>query len=165
MGEPWTVIPDNDKCREYYEKNLDKKKKRDTFKYSTLNDSFHKHLLKQEQVAIQDCQFNEKGAALEIFAGCGRNGKLLQENFSPVHMLERNKSMVESIGSISPPVDKIYHTDARDMDWAAESNRYQCIFGVWCLQYLNKVECQTLLQGIKTSLQPGGHLILFESIL
>ena len=80
-------------------------------------------------------------------------------------MLERNKSMVESIRKISPPIDKVHHVDARDMNWAAQSKRYQCILGVWCLVYLNQEDCQTLLQGIKTALQPGGKVILFESIL
>ena len=119
MREQWKIIPDNDKCKDYYEKNLDRNKKADSFKYSTLNDSFHQQLIKQEKTAIYNCKFEEKGAVLEIFAGCGRSGHLLQENFSQVEMLERNKSMVESIRKISPPIDKVHHVDARDMDWAA----------------------------------------------
>ena len=42
---------------------------------------------------------------------------------------------------------------------------YQCVFGVWCLCYLTKIESAELLCGIKRALMPGGCIILFESIL
>ena len=139
--DDWTIEPDNNRCRQYYETELDFEMDCNPFVLTTLCRDFHEHLVEQSDKIIRKCRFKRKGRVIELMAGCGRNNDLLRQHFGEVEMLERNESMVEAIKRLPTKPDKVHHEDLRQFDWSALPKAYQCVFSVWCLGYLSKAEC------------------------
>ena len=94
------------------------------------------------------CRFKRKGVCIELMGGVFRTGLLLRSIFSEVEVLERNDTMVYEIKKLKKGPDTIHQEDVRYFDWTSRAERYQCVFGVWCLCYLNKRDSIALLCGI-----------------
>ena len=104
------------------------------------------------KISFKSCRFKGKGVCIELMGGVFRNGPLLRSLFSEVEVLERNDTMVYEIKKLKKGPDTIHQEDVRYFDWTSRAERYQCVFGVWCLCYLNKRDSIALLCGIRKAL-------------
>ena len=103
---------------------------------------------------LKSCRFKGMGTVFELMAGCGRNMDLLLPHFAKVEMLERNETMTKAIMGLSRKPNAVYEKDVRDFNWDLKAQSYDCIFCIWGLGYLTRVDNLLMLAGIKKALKP-----------
>ena len=95
-------------------------------------------------------------------AGTGRNGQLLLRSFKTVELLEQSPKLNKMID-----LKKYILHDMRiqRFKWLELDYQYDCIFGCWCLCYLNTNDRDDLYKGMRHTINRDGYLVFIEPVL